>query len=154
MKRPKGAPRAMYAGHGVPATPPGESPRAWGRKNLYVCDTCRGVIATEDVDEGVTPAFLACRADGTEDWDTPKKCKGTMQSQWYPPEPWSSEVVVTLARVVGPGGKVDHEDFGITPPEVTWEWYRPGAAKLRRADGAVRDHVERDGLLLRKKRPA
>jgi hypothetical protein len=46
-----------------------------GRKNMYVCDTCRGHIVTRDVDEGTTPFMLACRATAG--------CKGRMRSSMY-----------------------------------------------------------------------
>jgi hypothetical protein len=45
------------------------------RKNKYTCTTCRGEIVTVDLDEGVTPFALACRA-------TPG-CGGVMQSCFY-----------------------------------------------------------------------
>lgn len=62
---------AKVAAAAAEAKPPGFQ----GKLNIYVCDTCRGHIVTRDVDEGVTPAFLNCRA--TED------CEGTMQSSMY-----------------------------------------------------------------------
>lgn len=43
--------------------------------NTYTCDTCNGSIITIDVDEGVTPFMLRCRA-------TPK-CPGTSRSALY-----------------------------------------------------------------------
>lgn len=46
------------------------------RRNIYTCDECFGQIVTLDVDEGVTPMFLRCRA-------TPK-CEGNMSSAMYP----------------------------------------------------------------------
>lgn len=53
-----------------------------GRKNAYHCETCGGYIVTIDVDSGVTPMFLGCRAAD--------ECKGRMASMMYPPEPWGS----------------------------------------------------------------
>ncbi|HEV2747511.1 MAG TPA: hypothetical protein VGW34_09470 [Allosphingosinicella sp.] len=47
-----------------------------GRKNIYVCDTCHGHIVTVDVDEGVTPYLIECRA-------APLGCPGYMQSSMY-----------------------------------------------------------------------
>jgi len=46
-----------------------------GRKNIYVCDTCRGHIVTVDRDKGVTPFAILCRAT--------KGCGGLMQSSMY-----------------------------------------------------------------------
>lgn len=45
------------------------------RINKYTCDTCHGEIVTVDVDEGVTPMMLACRATN--------KCGGRMFSHGY-----------------------------------------------------------------------
>jgi hypothetical protein len=47
--------------------------------NVYVCETCGGEIVTRDVDEGVTPFMLACRA-------TPG-CNGRMTSRFYNVDP-------------------------------------------------------------------
>ena len=46
-----------------------------GKKNAYDCGTCGGRIVTVNIDEGVTPFMLGCRA-------TPG-CGGMMMSQWY-----------------------------------------------------------------------
>ena len=46
-----------------------------GEKNQYRCQLCGGTITTLDVDDGVTPFMLACRA-------TPG-CKGVMRSGFY-----------------------------------------------------------------------
>jgi ssDNA-binding Zn-finger/Zn-ribbon topoisomerase 1 len=46
-----------------------------GEKNSYTCQKCGGVIVTIDVDDGVTPFMLACRA-------TPG-CNGVMRSGFY-----------------------------------------------------------------------
>lgn len=45
------------------------------RLNRYYCKWCARSIITVDCEEGVTPAFLACRA-------TPN-CGGTMASRFY-----------------------------------------------------------------------
>ena len=34
--------------------------------NVYVCQKCGGLTVTVDVDEGVTPFMLGCRATGKE----------------------------------------------------------------------------------------
>ena len=46
-----------------------------GKRNSYQCTTCRGIIFTEDKDEGVTPFMLKCRAT--------EGCDGTMESAFY-----------------------------------------------------------------------
>ena len=46
-----------------------------GKKNIYVCETCKGHIVTVDRDDGVTPFMLRCRA-------TPE-CTGMMKSSLY-----------------------------------------------------------------------
>lgn len=49
-----------------------------GRVNAYLCRDCRGYTMTVDVDEGVTPFMLRCRAEG-EHGD----CGGKAQSLFY-----------------------------------------------------------------------
>ena len=46
-----------------------------GQKNIYTCQKCGKAIVTVDMDEGVTPFMLECRA-------TPG-CNGVMQSAFY-----------------------------------------------------------------------
>jgi len=46
-----------------------------GKKNGYICQECGGRIVTIDIDEGVTPFMLACRAK--------EGCKGMMFSCFY-----------------------------------------------------------------------
>ena len=46
-----------------------------GKKNLYQCQDCQGVIVTLDIDEGTTPFMLLCKAK--------PKCKGIMHSNFY-----------------------------------------------------------------------
>ena len=45
------------------------------KKNIYTCRKCFGHIVTVDVDEGVTPFMVKCRATAG--------CDGTMQSSMY-----------------------------------------------------------------------
>jgi len=47
-----------------------------GKKNIYVCDTCRGHIVTVDIDAGVTP-FIVSRCRSTPG------CEGKMTSSLY-----------------------------------------------------------------------
>lgn len=49
-----------------------------GERNAYTCQVCNGRIITVHADDGVTPMFLACRAD------TPG-CDGRMVSGMYRP---------------------------------------------------------------------
>ncbi|MBN8995919.1 MAG: hypothetical protein J0H94_11900 [Rhizobiales bacterium] len=46
-----------------------------GKKNIYVCERCKGHIVTVDRDEGITPFVLACRAT--------EGCLGPMRSSMY-----------------------------------------------------------------------
>lgn len=46
------------------------------RENGYICAKCRKPTMTVDVDEGVTPMFLGCRAT--------EGCDGMAQSMMYP----------------------------------------------------------------------
>lgn len=45
------------------------------KRNSYQCTTCRGIVFTEDRDEGVTPFMLDCRAT--------EECHGDMHSAFY-----------------------------------------------------------------------
>lgn len=47
------------------------------KKNKYVCLACEGTIITVDLDEGTTPAYLACKSD--------VNCEGFMESKFYSP---------------------------------------------------------------------
>jgi len=51
-----------------------------GKKNIYRCEKCKRAIVTIDIDEGVTPFMIDCRA-------TPG-CNGFMRSNFYdcPPD--------------------------------------------------------------------
>ena len=46
-----------------------------GKKNTYRCNTCGLFVITEDIDEGVTPFAIGCRAT--------EGCKGMMYSSFY-----------------------------------------------------------------------
>lgn len=107
------------------------------RKNAYWCRECKGYVVTIDVDEGVTPMFLACRVKG-DPTDDANDCKGMMHSMMYPAEPWPA---------------TDGFDAAI-PTIPTWEWYMPDEAELERyrreGDMAMLEHVHKGGLALRK----
>lgn len=98
-----------------------------GEKNVYVCERCSHYTVTIDVDEGVTPMFLACRADG----ELEPTCGGTGQSLMYPPEPWPDGV----------------------PTTPQFEWYRPSQKELVELGWGEIEHVNKGGLLLRKVTP-
>jgi hypothetical protein len=46
-----------------------------GKLNIYVCERCKGHTVTRDMDDGVTPFMIACRAT--------KACSGWMKSSFY-----------------------------------------------------------------------
>lgn len=99
------------------------------RKNAYYCEKCGRYTVTVDVDEGVTPMFLACRASGHDPRDPENPCDGMARSMMYPPPPWP-----------------DHPDLNAGP---TWEWYRP--TDVAALPDGLREHVEKGGLDLRRR---
>ncbi len=107
------------------------------RKNAYWCPQCEGYIVTIDLQEGVTPMFLACRVKG-EPSDPGNDCRGQMRSMMYPDLPWPAED--------GYGNPI--------PTEPTYQWYRPDLSErnriLRANDGSTWEHLRKGGLLLRK----
>lgn len=50
-----------------------------GKLNAYICKTCKGKTVTIDIDDGVTPFMLNCRAT--------EGCKSWAQSQCYDVDP-------------------------------------------------------------------
>jgi hypothetical protein len=46
-----------------------------GKKNIYVCDKCKGHVVTVDKDEGTTPFMIECKATIF--------CEGMMKSSFY-----------------------------------------------------------------------
>lgn len=103
-----------------------------GEKNAYWCERCRGYVVTVDVDEGVTPMFLACRVKG-EPRAPGNDCTGTMRSMMYPDEPWPTED--------GHGTPI--------PTEPAYEWFRPTLQWARRQGADTLLHVKNGGLILR-----
>lgn len=67
-----------------------------GKKNIYVCLKCKGHIVTVDLERGVTPFMLRCRATVS--------CDGDMQSSMY--------------RVFDQEIRADHEWYRPTAAEV------------------------------------
>ena len=99
------------------------------RENVYTCQKCGRYTVTVDVDEGVTPFMIQCRAqDGP-----PRRCTGMAHSNFYPKGP-----------------RPKH----IGPPQ--WEFYKPTDAELRvkyKGDllEQMREHVSKGGLDLRRR---
>ena len=65
-----------------------------GRKNRYVCQTCGQSIVTVDIEEGVTPFMIGCKATKDCDGDMYSSFYGVGQSleatfEWYKPTDFS-----------------------------------------------------------------
>lgn len=93
------------------------------RENVYTCPKCRGYTVTVDVDEGVTPFLLDCRASGRE-----ADCDGMARSAMYPQGPRPAHI-----------------------PEPAWEWFKPTGKAYKRLSPAMKDHVDRGGLDIRRR---
>ncbi len=96
------------------------------RENVYVCRECGGHTVTIDIDEGVTPFLLGCRASGREG-----DCKGKAESAFYPKGPRPAHI-----------------------PAPSWEWYKPAPDEYKWLSGPIKDHVDQGGLLIRKRSQA
>lgn len=98
------------------------------RENVYTCQKCGGYTVTVDVDEGVTPFMIACRASGKVG-----DCRGQAYSAFYPKGPRPSHI-----------------------PEPAWEWYRPtpeGQRRIDRKHPGMMQHFKNGGLDIRKRVP-
>src|SRR5882724_11753926 len=109
---------------------PGESmktepiPAKANRINVYVCPKCDGYTVTIDIHVGVTPFMLRCRASGKEG-----DCDGMAESSLYPegpPPPWI--------------------------PDPSWEWFKPVGSEYRKLSRDMKEHVDKGGLDLRKRK--
>ena len=89
-------------------------------KNAYECDKCHGEIVTVNLDEGVTPFMVRCRAK----W--PNSCYGMMTSKFYRISQSSPAM------------------WGWYRPDAT------ELERLESTAPGIKDHVEGGGLLLRK----
>jgi hypothetical protein len=99
------------------------------RENVYVCEKCGGFTVTIDVDEGVTPFMIRCRAKDVVGNDAILPgCKGNAVSSFYPEGPRPSHI-----------------------QEPAWEWYAPSSTEFESLDSATKDHVYSGGLILRAK---
>ena len=107
------------------------------RLNIYMCEHgCHNV--TVDIARGVTPFMMKCKREGDKKRPLdPRKskngvCIGTAQSCMYPKE-------------LVPGSHY---------PIPKHEWYRPTLEEFNKLDDSVKEHVEKGGLLLRKRTEA
>jgi len=92
-----------------------------GRENVYICPVCGGYTTTIDVDDGVTPMFLRCRATGKVG-----DCPGMAVSEMYPEGPRPAHI-----------------------PPPAFEWYRPSPAEVEKMEPDMQVHVRAGGLELR-----
>lgn len=94
------------------------------RINVYTCGICKGRTVTVDLDEGVTPFLLGCRATGKEG-----DCTGTAQSAMY--------------RVPADSPPADWEWY--RPDDVE-------LARIKKRSRSLAEHVEHGGLVIRPRR--
>ncbi len=92
-----------------------------GRENVYICPVCGGYTTTIDVDDGVTPMFLRCRATGKVG-----DCPGMAVSEMYPEGPRPAHI-----------------------PPPAFEWYRPSDDEAAKMEPAMQEHVRKGGLEIR-----
>jgi hypothetical protein len=97
-----------------------------GRKNIYQCQTCLGLICTVDRDKGVTPFMIDCKS-------TPD-CKGPMQSSFYMTHP---QVKPTFEWYRPTADELVEIGNAITGPYATQRF------------AATVEHVQKGGLVLR-----
>jgi hypothetical protein len=94
-----------------------------GRENVYTCPKCKGYTVTIDIDEGVTPFMLRCRANGEN------VCDGMATSSFYPQGPRPADI-----------------------PPPSWEWYKPTGREYRNLSKGMKEHVDKGGLDIRARR--
>ncbi len=86
-----------------------------GKKNIYVCESCKGHIVTVDRDAGVTPFLIRCEASAG--------CGGRMKSSLY--------------RVFDQSMRASHEWYRPAAPQVltgnTLDHVMHGGLLLRKA---------------------
>lgn len=95
------------------------------RRNAYFCNSCRKVIITVDVDEGVTPMFIPCI-----------HCNHAATSMMY-------QIPGCLRFNVVDGVMQD------VPADL--EWYKPNKKEIKTLSKSLREHVHNGGLLFRKR---
>lgn len=73
-----------------------------GKKNIYVCEKCKGHVVTVDVDEGTTPFTIACKAtifcDGWMKSSMYRVFDQDMRAGWQWYRPTAVEIVAPEAR--------------------------------------------------------
>ena len=116
------------------------------RENVYTCQKCGGYTVTVDVEEGVTPFMIICRAkpkvgamdkilrDGgiiiRKRHKDEFECDGEAHSAFYPKGPRPMHI-----------------------PAPAWEWYKPIGDAYKKLSVAMKEHVDQGGLDLRVKQP-
>lgn len=131
------------------------------RINVYTCRECGGHTVTVDVDEGVTPFMIRCRAGKEVDAADAGILRYNQALEEYGirirPRP-------TVKRGCHGMAYSSFYPRGPKPPHIgepAWEWYKPTDADLAaNYEGDVlegmREHVGKGGLDLRRRtnRPA
>ena len=97
------------------------------RRNAYFCKKCRKVTITVDIDEGVTPMLIPCI-----------HCEQMANSFMY-------QVPACMRYDFSNGIK-------ILPADI--EWYRPEKNELLKLSSHEKEHVNKGGLLMRKRTKA
>lgn len=100
--------------------------------NAYVCESCKRVTVTVNVDDGVTPMFMAC------------------------PFPTVKESILSKGSVCGM--QAVSFMYRLAPCfysnpllAAEWEWYKPSEQEAidKKYTQAAKDHVAAGGLMLR-----
>lgn len=97
------------------------------RRNAYLCPDCMKLHITVDVADGVTPMFIKCEG-----------CGKTASSFGY-------QLPGILHGAPTPSGKSLSPEF---------EWYKPGDTEYLKLSVAEKEHVDKGGLLMRKRTTA
>jgi hypothetical protein len=90
-----------------------------GRVNGWGCKECGEYTYCIDIDDGVTPFYLGCRAT--------EGCKGKATSLFYP-----SADLPNYVR-----------------DQVKWEWYKPEPEEYQTLNEGMKEHVDKGGLMIR-----
>lgn len=120
------------------------------RINVYVCEKCHGHTVTVDVDEGVTPFMIGCHAKENESHPAESGSKAFE-------ELLKKEGIRVKARLKLRCDGVAYSSFYPRGPkpswtgEPKWEWYKPEASEMSELSRSALEHVDKGGLLLRKR---
>jgi hypothetical protein len=93
-----------------------------GCENCYTCQECRKIFTTVDRADGVTPFMVSHRG-----FDENTKCKGMCYSAFYPKGPRPAHI-----------------------PAPSHEWYKPDTLRIAQMAPAMREHINKGGLDLRR----